>query len=393
MYYSSIGILAIILHVIINADTIFLKRGTERTEVAKAYRNFLFAVMFYYTADLLWGGLMALGLISLAYADTVFYFLSMGLTVLVWVRYIALFLDLDAYWSNILKATGWVIFLSEAAALIANCFVPIMFSFNDKGEYVASSARNIILYVQVGLFTLIALDTLATARKQEAITRRHHHAIGISGLIMALFIFLQAKFPLMPFYAIGCLIATCIVHTYVMVEERVENSRKLGMVLTAAYKDPLTSVKNINAYSEAKDIIENDVRDGKISEFAVVVFDLNDLKVVNDTRGHEAGDRYIRDGCTLICQVFSHSPVFRIGGDEFVAFLTNDDYRCREDLLQIFNNHVDHNLENDKVVVSAGISLYDPQGDSGYDEVFSRADKRMYERKKELKARKLLLAD
>ena len=171
---------------------------------------------------------------------------------------------------------------------------------------------------------------------------------------MAIFVFLQAQFPMMPFYAIGCLFATCIIHTYVVIEEKVEN----------------------------------DVRSSALREFAVVVFDLNDLKTVNDTQGHEAGDAYIKDGCTLICHVFCHSPVFRIGGDEFVAFLTNEDYANREDLFRNFNEHVERNLENRGVVVSAGISLYDHERDSGYDEVFARADVSMYERKKELKRRK-----
>lgn len=388
MYYSSIGALSIILHVIINADMLFRKGAAESTKVGKAYRHFLFAVMLYYTTDFMWGILLDTGVIPLVYIDTVLYFLAMGLTVFLWVRYIAIFLDLDNKWTNILKALGWIVFASEALALIINNFVPIMFTFTTDGEYVASSARYVILYVQVVIFAMIAIDTLVTAKKQDARGKIHHHAIGISGLIMAFFVFLQAQFPMMPFYAIGCLFATCIIHTYVVIEEQVEYGRKLGMVMTVAYKDPLTNVRNINAYSEFKENIENDVRNKMVSEFAVVVFDLNDLKKINDTKGHEAGDAYIKDGCALICRVFSHSPVFRIGGDEFVAFLTNDDYANREDLFRSFNEHVERNLENSGVVVSAGLSLYDHEKDSGYDEVFARADVSMYERKKELKSRK-----
>ena len=176
-----------------------------------------------------------------------------------------------------------------------------------------------------------------------------------------------------------------------MVEERVENSRQLGMVMTVAYNDPLTNVRNVNAYTESKAIIEKDVKNGTITEFAVVVFDLNDLKYINDNLGHDAGDKYIQDGCRLICRVFKHSPVFRIGGDEFVAFLTNDDYKSRDNLIFLFNKHVDRNLETGGVVVSAGIGQFDPKKDSGFDEVFSRADELMYNRKKELKQRKLQL--
>lgn len=387
MYYSSISMLAIILHLIINADHLFGSPNVRRVKVAAAYRYFLFTVLIYYISDALWGVLLDFGYIPLVYADTVLYFLAMGLTLLLWVSYIALSLNLDKKRGTILKTVGWVIFGAESLALIINFFVPIMFYFTPGGEYKASSARYVILYVQVILFTIIAIDTLLMARKIKGTERNHNIAIGISGAIMAVFIVLQAQFPLMPFYAVGCLLATSIIHTFVVIDARIEGSRQLGMVMTVAYKDPLTCVRNANSYKEFKESIEANLRSGKISEFAVAVFDLNDLKYVNDNLGHEAGDQYIKDGCMLICKTFTHSPVFRIGGDEFVAFLTNQDYENREELVSGFNAKVDDNLANGKVVVAAGISVYDPAKDSGYDEVFTRADELMYERKKELKAR------
>ena len=221
--------------------------------------------------------------------------------------------------------------------------------------------------------------------KLKEIKRRHFIAIGLSGMIMALFILLQAFFPMMPFYSVGCLLATTIIHSFVVVDERVESSRQLDAAKTVAYKDSLTNVRNINAYTEFKENVDKDIKRGVITEFAVVVFDLNDLKQVNDTRGHEAGDKYIQDGCRLICHVFRHSPVFRIGGDEFVSFLMNADYMNRANLIVIFNKHIDRNLEHGGVIVSSGISEFDAASDSGYDEVFSRADELMYSRKKELK--------
>ena len=392
MYYSSIGILSLVLHVIINSDTLFRKRNDGRVKVRKKYRSFLFAIMVYYVADSLWGSFLEMGLISLTYADTVLFFFSMGLTVFMWLRYIAAFLNMNEFWTKVLHAIGWLMFVSETVALTINFFVPIMFYFTKEGEYEVSVARYLILIIQLVLFTLIAIDTFVMATKLKERQRRHFLAIGLSGLVMALFILLQAQFPMMPFYSIGCLIATTIIHSFVVVDERVESSRQLGAVKTVAYKDSLTNVRNINAYTEFKENVEKDIKKGSITEFAIVVFDLNDLKQVNDTMGHEAGDKYIQDGCKLICHVFRHSPVFRIGGDEFVSFLMNDDYMNRANLVVIFNKHIDQNLESGRVVVSAGISQFDPEADSGYDEVFSRADELMYCRKKELKQRKSEMA-
>lgn len=387
MYYSSIGILSLIMHVIINFDTLFRKRNDGSIKMHKKYRPFLFAVMSFYIFDFLWGALLELRVIPLVYADTVFFFFSMGLSVFMWLRFIAVFLNLNNLWTKLIHGTGWIMLGAETIALITNFFVPIMFHFTEKGEYVVSTARYTILIVQLVLFTVISLDTFVMSVRLKDRHRRHNLAIGLSGLIMALFIFLQDNFPMMPFYSIGLLIATTIIHSFVVVDERVETSRRLGMVMTVAYKDPLTNVRNINAYTESKSVIEKEVRNGTITEFAIVLFDLNDLKTVNDSKGHEAGDKYIQDGCRLICRVFKHSPVFRIGGDEFVALLMNEDYKSRDNLIYLFNKHVDRNAENGGVIVAAGIGFYDPDKDSGYDEVFTRADKMMYIRKKELKSR------
>ena len=155
--------------------------------------------------------------------------------------------------------------------------------------------------------------------------------------------------------------------------------------MRVAYKDALTNVRNVNAYTEVKEKIEKDIKEGKAPDFGVAVFDLNNLKLVNDTLGHEAGDKYIQDSCQMICSIFKHSPVFRIGGDEFVAILYNDDYRYRDALLSHFNEMVDKNQIVGGPVIAAGISLYDSGNDTRFDDVFTRADSTMYTRKHELK--------
>lgn len=388
MYYSSIGVLAVILHMIINADTMFGKRDDAQDLDNKRYRHVLFAVMLYYLSDALWGCLFDCGFYKLCYVDTMIYFFAMGLTVFCWARFIAVYLKQNEFWSDMLSWVGGLILGAETFAIIINIFVPVMFYFTDEGEYVPSLARYIILYIQIVLFVFISMETLYRATKTEGSDKLHHQAIGASGLIMAFFVFLQAHFPLMPFYSIGCLIGTTAIHSFVVVEDRVDKSLKLGRVMNVAYKDLLTNVKNINAYAETKERVNREIKEGKGMPFAVAVFDLNDLKYVNDFQGHEAGDKYIRDGCNLICKTFSHSPVFRIGGDEFCAIVINDDYIHKEELMKKFDETVEFNQKNGGVVVSSGISYYEKGIDSDYDEVFTRADELMYIRKKELKKMK-----
>lgn len=71
-----------------------------------------------------------------------------------------------------------------------------------------------------------------------------------------------------------------------------------------AYRDPLTGVKNKTAYQEAERQMEERMRTGQ-PEFAVVVMDINGLKTVNDTCGHDFGDILIIDACKLICRTLS----------------------------------------------------------------------------------------
>ena len=164
-----------------------------------------------------------------------------------------------------------------------------------------------------------------------------------------------------------------------------KQKKELKATKKKAYVDPLTGVKNKNAYVEASDSLQRRITDGLEPEFTVAVFDVNDLKRVNDVEGHEAGDRHIKNASMIICDVFKRSPVFRIGGDEFMAILEGSDYENREELETTFNQIVDDHKEQGLVVVSAGFADFDPESDSTFKEVFQRADLLMYERKRFLK--------
>lgn len=83
------------------------------------------------------------------------------------------------------------------------------------------------------------------------------------------------------------------------------------------------------------------------------------------------------------------SPVFRIGGDEFVVILEELDYADRNEIMQGFDADVDKNQREGLVVIASGFSVYDPESDNSYNDVFMRADRRMYERKRSLKERTL----
>jgi GGDEF domain-containing protein len=85
-------------------------------------------------------------------------------------------------------------------------------------------------------------------------------------------------------------------------------------------------------------------------------------------------------------EIFTNSPVFRVGGDEFVIFLRSDDYTNRVELMKKLRNRVIENVKTGaRPILAAGMSEYIPGRDALVSDIFDRADKEMYENKQFLK--------
>jgi diguanylate cyclase (GGDEF)-like protein len=274
-----------------------------------------------------------------------------------------------------------------------------MFWFDEEGLYHTAAARYVTLIVQIVLLFLTSVYALAVAFKTGGTGKKRHLAIGLSGLIMLIFISIQIFFPFLPLYAIAYMLGCCLLRTFVIENEKEEYRENLAVALErekkqveelntawkAAYTDALTGVRSTLAYSEKQADIDKRIAEDSLAELGVAVFDLNDLKKINDNLGHDVGDKYIKEACKLICTVFDHSPVYRIGGDEFVAILEGADYKNRDNLLQLFNRHVQKNIDDGSVIVSVGIAEYIKGRDNSYKRIFERADLGMYEQKKNIK--------
>lgn len=159
-----------------------------------------------------------------------------------------------------------------------------------------------------------------------------------------------------------------------------------------AYTDSLTSVKSKTAYTEEVRRINTNIENG-FHQFGVVMFDLNGLKEINDTYGHDMGDLYIKNACKLICITYKHSPVYRIGGDEFIAIITGQDLLNSGKLLHTFYQRMEEINQNakiagEKISVAAGMAIFHEGSDVTYQSVFKRADEKMYQNKVSIKSGK-----
>ena len=172
------------------------------------------------------------------------------------------------------------------------------------------------------------------------------------------------------------------------VRQEEEYGRRLAQARIEANIDSLTGVKNRNAYRIYEERLNAQIEMDRAPEFGIVILDVNDLKKVNDTEGHKAGDQFLRDACKIICTTFKRSPVFRVGGDEFAVLTQGDDFNRLDELIEQMNTHNEEAIENGGIVIALGVSRYDH--DEKVAPVYERADQIMYENKKALKEKKRL---
>ncbi|MBP5292601.1 MAG: GGDEF domain-containing protein [Clostridia bacterium] len=397
MRYEYIAILALTVLLITNYDFLFRAKQVHHIAGQRAYRAFLVSVGAFFLADLLWGIFDSYHLYQAAYVDTMFFFLAMAATVIMWMLFVSKYTEEGSVASTILITAGGVFVVFQVCVVIVNCFfkTDFMFWMDDEGNYHAGIVRDISYIFQIVLFASTAVYAFLNGRKYERSKKKRHYAIASFGVVMGLMIVIQIFFPLIPLNTMGYLIGTCILHVHVLESERDDyrnrieqalirekiQQKELGEFKNLAYTDSLTQVKSKLAYLEDIAELDRQMKDGTAASFAVAVFDLNGLKKINDKYGHDAGDRAIVEASNLISKHFANSKVYRIGGDEFVSILTDGDYKSRRQLIEAFKSEIGKNAKAGKVVVSVGMSSYMPGADIAFSGIFERADRLMYEEK------------
>jgi diguanylate cyclase (GGDEF)-like protein len=158
--------------------------------------------------------------------------------------------------------------------------------------------------------------------------------------------------------------------------------------------DSLTGLQNTTSYKAWVDKFNAEIKNENV-KFGVIMFDLNNLKETNDKYGHNIGDKLIITAAKIISDTYDRCPLFRVGGDEFVVVLQNEDLEGRKSLfdqliLRCSNTFVE--VGDDKVAISIamGFSMFDPNKDQRFEEVLKRADEAMYENKLKMKNKDLL---
>ncbi|MCR5324323.1 MAG: GGDEF domain-containing protein [Lachnospiraceae bacterium] len=383
MYYAAIGVLALLILLIENQDILLNRHSTFDKPAWKAYRRFLIAVLVYYVTDIFWGIIESQKMAILLFADTSVYFIAMAAGILFWTQYVVTYLDEKRKLSTLLAHTGRLIAVIIAALSIINIFVPVLFVVDEQCVYKALPARYGVLAAQIILLLVISIYAFTLIIRHSTEKGERYRTVGMFGLIMAVFLTAQIWFTYLPFYGIAFMLGTCLLRAFVIGEEKEEYARQLLQVRSTASIDPLTGVRNRHAYLDEEEKIDQMIRDGQTPEVALVLLDINDLKKINDSQGHQAGDEYIKNACKIVCETFKHSPVFRLGGDEFIVLVQGDDYEVVDDLVQSIADHNAEAKENGGIVIACGMSKYEDEDNMSI--VFEHADHDMYDNKNALK--------
>jgi diguanylate cyclase (GGDEF)-like protein/PAS domain S-box-containing protein len=170
------------------------------------------------------------------------------------------------------------------------------------------------------------------------------------------------------------------------IEDITDRKQLEEKLAAAAITDDLTGLYNRRGlYVLADKMLKISKRQGK--GIFMLYVDLDNLKVINDSFGHEEGDKALIESAKLLREIYRESDIVaRIGGDEFVVLPVGTDgartdaiiSRLR-DALDTFNSRSNLRYE---LSLSAGIAYYDPKSNLSIGELLSHGDKSMYEHKK-----------
>jgi diguanylate cyclase (GGDEF)-like protein len=164
---------------------------------------------------------------------------------------------------------------------------------------------------------------------------------------------------------------------FVKLSERAAHYRQL------AYRDPLSNCRNRIAYEMDIDQVDT------TKSVTIFMADMNNMKEINDTYGHQIGDEVIILCSQCLIKVFGRS-VYRIGGDEYLSIQYKLEPEDIERFIQAFHEECDKTNEDIpyKFVLSIGHATFNPSIDRTIHDTVKRADSKMYEVKEQMREQK-----
>ncbi|MCY6483017.1 diguanylate cyclase [Clostridium aestuarii] len=167
-----------------------------------------------------------------------------------------------------------------------------------------------------------------------------------------------------------------------IVRDITERKKSEAHIYKMSMHDNLTGLNNRNYFENELKRYQNST--GNLYGFAMVICDLDGLKLVNDTLGHSVGDEYLCTVANILRSCFrKHDVIARIGGDEFGILMNNTSQEEIEKIKININKNIEHVNHTNKLVpfsISFGYEMYkEKYKDLG--KMFKEADNYMYREK------------
>lgn len=253
---------------------------------------------------------------------------------------------------------------------------------------------HIILILTSVVLISLSIENIAVSGKNKKFNIMFLTGGGILGLTVVLDVslyYFTSSTSVLRFTSVGLLafIVTSAFLSFNEVTDLLKLGLKANLIGKLAYTDGLTNIGNTTAFKTELDRLEREKE--KYSTIGIVQFDVNDLKKLNDTHGHEAGDLLITQAADIIHSSFSPiGSCFRIGGDEFVAVITADHApQCFDEAIKHFDALINaHNRAPDKqfdISIAYGVAFYESGTGGILREILKQADARMYKKKRQMK--------
>lgn len=171
---------------------------------------------------------------------------------------------------------------------------------------------------------------------------------------------------------------------YINLTQKLMQETERNFLIKSAYTDELTQIHNRHYCMEYM----NKLKDSASCDHTIVCFDLNNLKITNDTYGHAKGDILIKSAAEVISDTFSgNGIVARMGGDEFIAIIETTSPEKIAVLMEQFQVNMrnkNEEVEDLNMSIAYGYASCNTK-EYNIEKIYQIADNRMYENKKRMK--------
>ncbi len=243
-FYTSIAGLALVVHLIINWRQLIDWRNLKSRSGALEFRQFLVSLILFFVSDMLWGVFAGLKYPRLLYAATLFFFLTMALSIYAWTRFIVAYMELRGAPRGRVLWTGRGMLVFFCTVLAVNGFTGSFFSVDDRCTYTVGPLRHLVYDILIAFNVLSSGIPLYKMLRTEGVTRRRHKMFFVFGLTMTAAILFQLGDAFLPLYSIGCLLGCCFLHVFFVEEDRDEMHRK--EMLAHQYEAQLEAERTAN---------------------------------------------------------------------------------------------------------------------------------------------------